>query len=86
MGDTAKIMKKRHCSECGWPVVTACANDEFGTYENAVEFDYWAYCSNKGCSWHKGEGYYSGDEFPEFVGENTEPDADEGFRHSVAGR
>lgn len=36
----------------------------------ACDFDYWCYCSNKGCINHKGEGFYSGFyPYPDFVKE-----------------
>lgn len=48
------ILKNAHCEKCKWPVVFALCNDEM-----ACDFDYWCYCSNKGCINHKGEGFYS---------------------------
>ncbi|WPK17654.1 hypothetical protein [Escherichia phage BYEP01] len=57
------ILKNAHCEKCKWPVVFALCNDEM-----ACDFDYWCYCSNKGCINHKGEGFYSGFyPYPDFV-------------------
>lgn len=51
----ARILKTAKCEKCEWPVIAALCNDEM-----ECEFDYWWYCSNKGCSNHKGEGFHSG--------------------------
>lgn len=57
------ILKNSHCEICKWPVVFALCNDAM-----ECDFDYWCYCSNKGCSNHKGEGFYSGGcGYPDFV-------------------
>ncbi|ACL78326.1 hypothetical protein EpJS10_0100 [Escherichia phage JS10] len=59
----ARILKTAKCEKCEWPVIAALCNDEM-----ECEFDYWWYCSNKGCSNHKGEGFHSGYcEHPKFV-------------------
>ena len=44
------------CSDCGWPIIIACCNDEFMNFKYASECDWWYYCSNKGCKNHEGEG------------------------------
>jgi hypothetical protein len=51
----------RFCQDCGWPVICACCNDEFLNYKNASEYDWWMYCSNKGCKNHDGEGVFQYD-------------------------
>ena len=61
--NTASILsdyanRPRGCASCGWPVIHACCNDEFTKYKDAKEFDYWYYCSNKGCVNHSGEGVF----------------------------
>lgn len=62
------ILRNSHCEICKWPVVFALCNDEM-----ECDFDYWCYCSNKGCTNHKGEGFYSGAvDYPDFV-KNGEP-------------
>lgn len=52
----ASMLTGRHCKDCGWPVVDAFCNDEFLGLEDSSEWDYWNYCSNKGCVNHEGEG------------------------------
>lgn len=54
ISSTAKM--HGYCNYCGWPVVFACINDEFLTVVDTRYFDYWYYCSNKGCYKHEGEG------------------------------
>ena len=59
------ILKNAHCEKCKWPVVFTLCNDEM-----ICDFDYWCYCycSNKGCTNHTGEGFYSGFQpYPDFV-------------------
>lgn len=45
------------CKDCGWNVVNCLCNDEMaeGNYSG---WDWWVYCSNKGCKNHNGEGYF----------------------------
>ena len=57
-GETCSIMEHAHCSACGWPVIDACCNGLFKNHEDAAQWDWWAYCSNKGCVNHKGEGVF----------------------------
>lgn len=55
---------KHYCKECSWPVVVCLVNDDFGAFVQSQKtgvWDYWAYCSNKGCSNHNGEGFYQQD-------------------------
>jgi len=62
--ETASIIKGAFCNECGWPVISACCNDE-----TAVLFpndDYMDYCTNKGCKNHVGEAW-SSNGLPTFI-------------------
>jgi len=63
--DTATISGKTFCKDCGWPVVDVCCNDEFQNYKDAKDWDWWLYCSNKGCKNHDGEGIFQ--DMPEWV-------------------
>jgi hypothetical protein len=58
--DTASILEGCHCKECGWPVVDVCCNDNFldGVKGEDNCWDWWYYCSNKGCTNHNGEGVF----------------------------
>jgi len=62
---TATISGKTFCKDCGWPVVDVCCNDEFQNYKDAKDWDWWLYCSNKGCKNHDGEGIFQ--DMPEWV-------------------
>ena len=55
---TAEIFKDHFCGECGWPVIECCNNDEMFYFKDASEWDWWLYCSNKGCKNHEGEGWF----------------------------
>jgi len=65
--NTASISTAHFCSACGWPVVTACCNDAMSKSLPFSDYDWWAYCANKACVNHVGEGFYQ--EKPEFVEE-----------------
>lgn len=54
----AKILENKKCKDCGWPIIDACCNDSFQNYKDASEWDWWQYCSNKGCVNHEGEGVF----------------------------
>ena len=56
--NTAKLMKGKQCEGCGWPIVFACCNEPFTNFMDASEWDWWQYCSNKGCENHTGEGVF----------------------------
>jgi hypothetical protein len=58
VGYSACITNHLHCKECGWPIVDACCNDEFIKFKDAKNWDWWYYCSNKGCKNHDGEGVF----------------------------
>lgn len=58
--DDAWISGTHFCSACGWPVVGCCANDNFYVHlkqQGHKVYDYWYYCSNKGCENHVGTDY-----------------------------
>ncbi len=55
---TASISTKFYCKDCGWPVVDATCNDEFNNFKDASSWDWWFYCSNKGCKNHDGKGLW----------------------------
>lgn len=59
--DTAKILHRAECRDCGWPIIFACCNGLFCNYKDASEWDWWAYCSNKGCKNHDGKGVFQED-------------------------
>lgn len=63
--NTAKIRDDLFCKECGWPVVDACCNNNFTNFKDAGDWDWWLYCSNKGCINHDGEGIFQG--LPQWV-------------------
>lgn len=70
---TASIYPNKHCSDCGWPIIFACCNDEFCDYveqKNTGVWDWWFYCSNKGCKNHEGQGVFQ--DLPEWVEINSE--------------
>jgi hypothetical protein len=56
------------CKVCGWPVLCCCCND--GTWGDG-SWDWWAYCTNKTCENHDGEGVFQ--DIPEWIMED--PDA-----------
>jgi hypothetical protein len=62
MSDTAAMLIGFKCRECGWPVVDACCNSSPAPWDG---WDWWYYCSNKGCRNHVGEGVFQ--ETPEWV-------------------
>lgn len=47
-----------YCDDCKWPAVFACCNGSFTDYKDAGDWDWWLYCSNKGCENHDGEGIF----------------------------
>jgi hypothetical protein len=55
---SARIYEHNYCKDCGWPVVMACCNNEFTNFKDANEWDWWYYCSNKGCKNHDGKGVF----------------------------
>lgn len=57
-GVTASILKDSWCGDCGWPIVDACCNGLFCSYADAARWDWWVYCSNKGCKNHNGNGVF----------------------------
>jgi hypothetical protein len=56
--ETAFILEKNFCADCGWPIVKAMVNDEFENYPPAKEETWFIYCTNKGCKNHEGCGVY----------------------------
>ena len=56
--NTAGISLSYYCKDCGWPIIDVCCNDEFLNYKDAAKWDWWFYCSNKGCKNHGGEGMF----------------------------
>lgn len=56
--DTAHVLEGYHCKDCGWPIIDACCNDSFETFKDAADWEWWRYCSNKGCANHEGEGIF----------------------------
>ena len=65
---TAKMYDRVKCKDCGWPVVFACCNYPFTKFEDSGLYDWWVYCSNKGCKNHHGEGIFQ--DTPEWMVKN----------------
>jgi hypothetical protein len=59
------ITIKHICKDCGWPVITACCKDSFTKFKDSIKWDWWIYCSNKGCKNHEGKGIFQNN--PEWV-------------------
>ena len=49
------------CRDCGWVVLLMNCNEPFPSYVDTHNWDWWVYCSNKGCPNHEGEGIYQED-------------------------
>jgi len=56
--NNSTISIRHECKDCGWPVITACCNEPFTKFKDSIEWDWWRYCSNKGCKNHDGEGVF----------------------------
>lgn len=70
VSSTATILPNRHCTECGWVVVSACCNDNFMCgVRSDQSWDWWYYCANKGCKNHTGEGVFQ--DTPDWVGQDS---------------
>lgn len=63
--DTAEIKVGYCCKACGWPIIDCCVNDEMSAHKAFKDWDWWYYCSNKGCRNHHGEGVFQ--TRPDFV-------------------
>lgn len=57
--ETGIIKEGAYCADCGWPILSACVNDEFEEFVKKEtvfpDAEWWLYCVNKGCRNHKGE-------------------------------
>ncbi len=53
------------CKHCTWPIVHCLCNGSMSITRPYADWKHWAYCSNKACPHHQGEGYV--DVLPEFV-------------------
>ena len=53
--ETAVMPDDVFCSNCGWPLISACCNDQMQLVH--PNYDYWVYCSNQGCQNHEGEAF-----------------------------
>lgn len=59
--ESAAIEKDSYCKECHFPIVFVCCNDTMQYYakkKTGYYWDWWLYCSNKGCKNHVGEGIF----------------------------
>lgn len=58
--ESSSMLEDRYCKDCGWPVVHTCVNNEMCdfVYKKGEIWDWWLYCSNKGCVNHEGEGVF----------------------------
>lgn len=66
--DTVTILPQSYCRECGWPIIHVCCNGSFNDFvatKRTGLWDWWYYCSNKGCTHHEGEGVFQSD--PDWV-------------------
>ncbi len=63
---TSSMPEHLYCKDCGWPVVDSVCTDEFEDFKDATEWDWWYYCSNKGCENHDGEGVFQ--DTPDWLG------------------
>lgn len=51
----AEIVEGGVCADCGYPAIRTTTNNNHPmSYQG---WDYWQYCTNKGCQHHTGEGY-----------------------------
>lgn len=52
------ITLRQPCKLCGWPMLSACNNDGFdsGLPEEKKGYDWYKYCTNKGCKNHEAKG------------------------------
>lgn len=62
---SAKILDNVKCKDCGFPVIDACCNGSFTNFKDAGDWDWWKYCSNKGCKNHEGQGVFQ--DIPEWI-------------------
>lgn len=62
---TARMSEEYYCKDCGWPIVDAVCTDEFDNFKDAQDWDWWFYCSNKGCKNHNGSGIFQA--YPDWV-------------------
>jgi hypothetical protein len=58
--DSAKIYPNKYCKECNFPIVFVCCNGLMYKWSSKYNgpWDWWMYCSNKGCDRHHGEGVF----------------------------
>ena len=63
--NTIAIDYKLQCEECGWPIVVTCCDDNFKIRKVKIRWDWWYYCSNKGCKNHEGQGAFQN--LPEWI-------------------
>lgn len=62
--NTAHMKENCRCVKCGWPIIFTCCNDDMQRLPWGM-WDWWMYCSNKGCIHHEGEGVFQ--ETPDWV-------------------
>lgn len=58
---SAAIVKDTYCKDCRFPIVFVCCNStmqDFAIKQSGSMWDWWYYCSNKGCKNHIGEGIW----------------------------
>lgn len=75
----AYIVTGNRCKTCGWSVVTAECGDAMGVGKWG-EWDWWVYCSNKGCSNHEGEGLFQ--DMPQWIDEDSDGTIADAFSHT----
>jgi hypothetical protein len=67
--DQSSIEPNYYCRDCGWNLIFCLCNDEMSgdtKDPNNKYWDWYLYCSNKGCKNHEG-GYFSCGNVPDFA-------------------
>lgn len=67
MQNNVSILENSQCVKCKWPVIFLLCNAELSKTFPYRNFDYWEYCSNPDCNFHRGEGVYSANGHASFV-------------------
>jgi hypothetical protein len=63
--DNARVYEGCHCRDCGWPIISAVCSGSFADFEDAANWDWWMYCSNKSCVNHRGVGVFQ--DWPKWI-------------------
>jgi hypothetical protein len=60
-----RFLLDKECFGCGSPVIELCCNGLMLQVPAAKGWDWFVYCSNKGCTNHAGEGVFQ--DYPNWV-------------------